>query len=127
VDDIELWRRILSDLLEDKYLVDTAASLEEAIHLVRNVDYQVVVTDIGLSEQETNADGVELLKAVHRISPHTKTIAISGRAAIADEKRFKEQYNAMVYLDRGDLSDNLEAFFDWVEKGITESLKIEEG
>lgn len=127
VDDTELWRKILSELLEEKYLVDTAASFDEAIHFMRQEDYQVVITDIGLTEQETNTDGVELLKVVHRISPHTKTIAISGRAANANEEKFKEQYHTMVYLDRGDLSENIEIFIDWVERGIAESLEIKGG
>jgi len=128
VDDLELWRYIIKTALEEKYQVDTAASLEEAQSLLRNSGpYQVVITDIGLSEKETNTDGIDVLKAVQKLSPTTKTIAVSGRAAVADKEKFKEDYHALVYLERDVLydDDNMDAFIDWVDKGVALSHEAE--
>jgi DNA-binding NtrC family response regulator len=119
VDDMELWQDIIRDALEEDYHVETAASLEETLTLLNNSEpYQVVVTDIGLSKEETNTDGIDVLKAVHKLSPTTRAIAVSGRAATADRKRFEEEYHALVYLERDVLYDDMDAFVEWVARGV---------
>src|SRR6266542_3299645 len=101
VDDLEEWRYIIKDVLDGKYHVDTAASLKEALKLLRSAPpYQVVVTDIGLSSDQTNTEGLDLLKEIHRRAPATRTIAVSGRPAQADKERFNATYHTLVYLER---------------------------
>lgn len=127
VDDLELWREILKDLLEGDYTVDTAASLEEARDLLTSAEpYQVVITDIVLSDDETNTDGIEILRDVHRLSPTTQTIAISGRAADVNKEQFEKKYHALVYLERDYLSNDIDGFIDWVAKGVALSREAEE-
>ncbi len=126
IDDMELWRKILEAVLEEDYIVDTAASLEEALDLLRSAGpYQVIITDIALSGEETNTDGIEILKAAHRLSPTTQTIAISSRAADVNEEEFKKDYNALVYLKRNYLSDDMDGFIDWVARAVTLSREAE--
>jgi DNA-binding NtrC family response regulator len=126
VDDLELWRDILKDVLEENYAVDTAASKEEALGLLTAVGtYQMVITDIGLTNEETNTDGIEILKAVHKLSPTTQTIAISGRAAVVNKEQFEKEYHTLVYLERDYLSNDINGFIDWVAKGVALSREAE--
>jgi len=119
VDDLEEWRYIIKDALEEKYDIETAASLKEAVKLLRSTPpYQVVVTDIGLSSDQTNTDGLDLLKEIHWRSPATRTIAVSGRPALADKERFNATYHTLVYLERDVLSNDIDTFIDWVDKGV---------
>jgi DNA-binding NtrC family response regulator len=119
VDDLAIWRDIISELLQDRYSVDTADSLSQAIATLDAYGpYDVVVTDIGLAANESNTDGIDLLKLIYKRSPQTKTIAVSGRAAIADRDRFRQEYHTMVYLDRSELSDNLYQLVEWVDHGV---------
>jgi len=119
VDDVSQWRGIIKRALEKKYEVDTASSLKEALaFLEQHGPYQVVITDIGLSEDETNTDGIDILKFVYEHSPGTKTIAVSGRAAEADRERFKTEYHALDYLKRDVLFKDRNVFIDLVDEGV---------
>jgi DNA-binding NtrC family response regulator len=128
IDDLALWRNIIKEALEENYEVDTAASLKEALDLLLAADpYQVVITDIGLSENETNTDGIDILKAVHRHSPTTQTIAVSGRSAVANQQKFQEEYHALVFLDREVLFNDMDEFIAWVAKGVALSKEVDYG
>lgn len=128
VDDMELWRQIMADALRDTYHVETAASLQEALNFLHHAEaYQVVVTDIGLSSDETNTDGIDVLKAFHKCAPTTTVIAVSGRAAQADRVRFEQEYHALAYLDRDVLFDDMNSFVDWVGRGVARSRAAEQG
>lgn len=125
VDDLDVWRGIIKRSLErHNYEVDTASSLKTALDLVSNSGpYQVVITDIGLGEKETNTDGLDVLRAVRELSPNTVTIAVSGRAAHADEEKFKHEYGALAYLDRNRLTD-MKSFIDLVADAVRRSRDI---
>jgi DNA-binding NtrC family response regulator len=127
VDDLPAWREIMREILAEQYNVDTAASLAEAMRLLDTAGpYDVIVTDIGLSSDEMNTDGIDLLKLVHQRSPRTQTIAVSGRAASADLEWFCREYHSLIYLDRDVLSDDLQTLLDWVDKGVQISRATEE-
>ncbi len=129
VDDEELWLELLKEHFEDElsYQVDTAASLEEAVSLLKKQNqYHVVITDIGLTKQEENTDGIDVLKAAQKYSPNSQTIAVSGRAAKANKEQFKKAYHALEYFEREVLSDDLDRFVEKVAEGVAISLKEEE-
>lgn len=126
VEDTKIWRNNIKRALQKKYHVDTADSLKQALDLLRNSEpYQVVITDIGLSKDETNTDGIELLKEVHRHWPTTMTIAVSGRAVTVNQEKFKKEYDALVYLERDILSEDRNTFIDWVDTGVALSREAE--
>ena len=126
VDDMEMWREILRDTFEQTYSVDTADSLTEALQLLGKPEqYQVLITDIGLSDNENNTEGLDVLRAAHRLSPSTVAIAITGRPTIADKETFKKEYHVLEYLDRGDLVEDLDAFIRLVDTSAAYSLELE--
>ena len=119
VDDTRIWRNSMKRALQHKYEVDTAASYQEALTLLRSAPpYQVVVTDIGLSGDETNTDGIDLLLDVKALSPTTMTIAVSDRPATVNKESFAQKYQAITYLEREILSKERETFVAWVDQGV---------
>jgi PAS domain S-box-containing protein len=79
VDDEESIRVTLSAFLtQDKHDVQVAEDADKAIELLNQADFDVVVSDIILPRM----NGVELLKAIRKISPHAQVIMMTGRPTI---------------------------------------------
>lgn len=77
VDDEESMRQYLSILLEkEKYTVDVASSGAEALSLMEQDPYDVVLTDI----QMPRMDGIQLLKGIKAIDPETPVIILTAYA-----------------------------------------------
>jgi signal transduction histidine kinase len=62
----------------DGYSVATTTSVVEARKMVREVEYDLVLTDLRLEE----GDGLEVLKAVRESYPETVTIMLTGYASL---------------------------------------------
>jgi signal transduction histidine kinase len=62
----------------DGYSVATATSGAEARKMVRDVEYDLVLTDLRLED----GDGLDVLKAVHERFPETVTIMLTGYASL---------------------------------------------
>jgi CheY-like chemotaxis protein len=125
VDDQKIWRNIMLRVLGKKYDVELASSLSEALEKLEDSSpYQVVITDIGLSDDPLNIDGIYLLKEIHRRWPTISLIAISGRPASVDREQFKAEYHALDYIDR-ELFDDRESFMNLIEKGVYLSIEAQ--
>jgi signal transduction histidine kinase len=79
VDDEESLRITTAAILEKEgYLVDTAASGDEAISLFEGVDYDLVLTDLHME----GGDGLTVLSEVRRRSPLTISVVLTGFASV---------------------------------------------
>jgi putative nucleotidyltransferase with HDIG domain len=78
VDDEMIVRRALLAILQEKYHCEPAANAEEALALLNQRDYQLVLSDITMP----GLDGLELLSAVKAAKPTTAVIMISGLGTI---------------------------------------------
>jgi len=79
VDDEEGIRETLKGILEDEgYQIETAASAEEGIELLKKTAPDLVILDIWLP----NMDGIEALSLMRDHSPETPVVMISGHANI---------------------------------------------
>ncbi|MCA1577525.1 MAG: response regulator [Acidobacteria bacterium] len=79
VDDEENLRITTAAILEKEgYSVDTAASGNEAIALLANTDYDLVLTDLHMDEGE----GLAVLNEIRRNSPFTISIVLTGFASV---------------------------------------------
>jgi signal transduction histidine kinase len=79
VDDEENLRITTAAILEKEgYTVDTAASGNEAIALLANTDYDLVLTDLHMDEGE----GLAVLNEIRRSSPFTISIVLTGFASV---------------------------------------------
>ena len=78
IDDEAAIRRILREILEhEKYNVDDAASAIEALHLVKENEYDAILCDIKMPQM----DGIEFLEEARKISD-APIIMISGHGTI---------------------------------------------
>ncbi len=79
VDDEPEIRSSLSEILsEEKYSCRTAANGDEAINLINENDFDVVITDIKMPIR----DGMEILKHCRNVSPQTSVIIITAYATV---------------------------------------------
>lgn len=79
VDDEENLRITTSAILENEgYLVDCAASGDEAIALLANADYDLVLTDLHMEHGE----GLAVLNEIRRNAPLTISVVLTGFASV---------------------------------------------
>ncbi len=74
VDDEPSIRDVLCELLSEQHECDCAGSAEEALALLRTQHFDLIISDITMSEMS----GLELLAKVREISPDCAAIMISG-------------------------------------------------
>lgn len=78
VDDESEIRGVLFDLLQESYECEMASSAEEAIALIHNKDFTLIVSDIMMS----GMSGLEMIPHVFELSPDTVVMMISGAQTI---------------------------------------------
>lgn len=79
VDDEESLRITTAAILDKEgYVVDTAASGDEAISLLANIDYDLVLTDLHME----GGDGLTVLSQIRRQAPLTISVVLTGFASV---------------------------------------------
>jgi len=79
VDDEESLRITTAAILEQEgYIVDIAASGDEAIELLSKADYDLVLTDLHME----GGDGLSVLNSIPRHSPLTISVVLTGFASV---------------------------------------------
>ena len=94
VDDEPSLREVLCQLLESEgYRISQAASAEEAMALMRDGPFSVVITDIILG----GMSGIDLLKEVKKIHPETEVIIMTCYASLETATQ-ATRYGAVDYI-----------------------------
>src|SRR5690242_4453287 len=78
IDDEEQIRRLLADLLSEKYECVEAGSAEEALAVLATRTFDLVLSDINMS----GITGLELVPRIHERAPNTVVMMISGQQTI---------------------------------------------
>src|SRR5215813_5448718 len=79
VDDEESMRITTAAIFENEgYVVDTASSGDEAIELLSDKDYDLVLTDLHME----GGDGLSVLNQIRRHSPLTISVVLTGFASV---------------------------------------------
>jgi signal transduction histidine kinase len=79
VDDEESLRITTAAILEKEgYVVDTASSGDEAIALLQNLEYDLVLTDLHME----GGDGLSVLSQIRRQAPLTISVVLTGFASV---------------------------------------------
>ncbi len=78
VDDEKIMRDSLRDWLKDGYLVTTAESGEQALELIKESDFDVLVLDVKLAGK----NGLQVLREVKEIKPQLKSIVMTAYPSV---------------------------------------------
>lgn len=78
VDDETIMRESIKDWLQDGYHVTTAETGEEAIELIKNHDFEVLIIDVRL----TGKSGIQVLQEVKEIKPRIKSIIMTAYPSV---------------------------------------------
>ena len=96
VDDEDDLRMLLDHVVSSAgYQVTTAMDGEEAISKIQNNTFDVALLDI----QMPNANGIEVLKYLHKNSPKTKAIMLTGYADLKYAIEARE-YGAKDFINK---------------------------
>jgi len=80
VEDDLSWQMNYEEILEEKgYLVEVAASKEEAVRKVRGRIFDLAIVDLRLVDEDPkNRDGIEVIKLMQDLKAPTRVIVKSG-------------------------------------------------
>ena len=95
VEDYEVLRDLFSRILRQEHECCAVGSAEEAIELLEQRDFNVIIVDVTLPKM----NGVELLKYLHQKYPSVPVIMMSGGNASLRPEDFKE-LGALSYLEK---------------------------
>ena len=103
VDDEENLRKLLSRVIElEGYSVTQAPTIKDAIKLLGNNSYQVVVSDVKLPD----GNGVDLAAKIKNEFPGTEIIVLTAFGTIEDGVKAIKN-GAFDYLTKGDHQDKI--------------------
>lgn len=87
VDDDPASRSVISLFLRKEFLVDTAATGEEAISIMHNNNYDLILLDISLGK---GINGLDLIKLLRKKQEYASipVIAVTAHAMVGDRERF---------------------------------------
>lgn len=89
VDDKMNWQEVLKEMLTDEgYQVGLARSLEQAREQIERCFYHVALVDLRLGDDETNRDGIKILKYIESLDEGTEQLVISGYADASNYDEF---------------------------------------
>jgi DNA-binding NtrC family response regulator len=103
VDDSPNWREFLGLLLEDDYVVHSAATYEEAVGLLQQQEpqFDVAIIDIRLVDSDRdNEDGLKLLEYIQSSGLVTRVIMLTGYPDLRSSKRAFRDLGAYEYLEK---------------------------
>ncbi|MFK8068751.1 MAG: EAL domain-containing protein [Gammaproteobacteria bacterium] len=96
--DIRLLEVLLTEARPDKYKITPAMTLREGLRLLKNNNFDVVVTDIGLPD----ADGLNVVKNIQKLDSSIPIVVQSGRMYDEDFAMQVVQFGAQDYLVKGE-------------------------
>jgi len=115
VDDEDRARSRMADLMLKKgFQVEKSSNDEEAFDYINNIDFDVVITDMRMSEDDS---GLKILKAVKEKNILTEVIIVTLFSDVQHAFKSKEN-GAFAYIEK----DNEDAY-DQLETQVIKSLK----
>lgn len=118
VDDDEFCRGLLFEVLKDKHYCKVVSTAEQALTLIRNENFDLVLTDIRMPKKT----GLELLSDIRAINPKMLVIIMTGYAGI-DSTVEALRLHAFDYLSKPIDCDTLS---DTVERALLQVAIDEE-
>lgn len=95
VDDDAAMRRTIERILSSNYRVEAAATTEQALDLLRTIEFQVALIDVQLNEDR---DGYSLCQQINTSHPLTDVIMMTGSVTDPEEKLFRSLEEGAFYF-----------------------------
>ena len=103
VDDEEMFREPIAEILRsDGFFVEEASKGKEAIDKFINKNYDLVITDMVMP----GMNGVQLIQAIHKISPATEAVVLSAYGTEATKDKL-QRLGVYGYLDKPVMREQL--------------------
>ena len=119
IDDEQIWRNHIKEVLEKTgYYVKTADSGDMAVELLKESDFDVIITDIRM---ESEFRGIEVLEYVKEKSPITPVIMLTAYGTV-DTVKDSYKKNAFDFVEKGGKSSTNKK----LREKIAEALKQRE-
>jgi YesN/AraC family two-component response regulator len=123
VDDDEIIRTVLSDLLIHKgFLVTSAASVVEALKLINSVHYDVLLTDLHMPGA---GDGLTLVSAMRHVSPTTATLLLSSFPEMTAASQAIQAQTDDILVKPMDISSLADAIMARLSRGPANAQQVE--
>lgn len=110
VDDEDVIREFLVEVLSEHYDTSTATDGDEAINLIKVNSFDLVITDLKMERVQ----GEEVVQFSHDHCPDTKIIVISGYASLFSSSQCVS-YGACAYLSK---PFNMEKLLSTVDEAL---------
>jgi len=127
VDDLPHWRQTLAGLLRDEgFVVVTAPNQQEALTQLSQQRFAVAVLDVRLDEtDEKNREGLQLMYKIHKRSPQTVIIIMTGYADVemvraALEPDIERNAPAFGFLEKKE--SDIKQLVDYVKQAYNQHL-----
>src|SRR2546430_9107165 len=126
IDDAEQWREELIEILQDAgYHATSAPTAIEALELLNDDIYHVLIVDIRMNEaDQSNEDGISLLGELARrgLSEATKVIMLSAYGTRERTRTAFKEYEVADFLYKEEF--NKQMFLESVQNVFAEKVKI---
>jgi excisionase family DNA binding protein len=113
VDDDKVDLKVIQNGIKELANVQTAASAKEALELLKVNNFDILITDLFMSE----LDGVDLLKRVNKIKSNITTIVITGQKSPESEVTVLNA-GAYLFLEKKDMPENLKEAIARIWHGV---------
>jgi DNA-binding response OmpR family regulator len=80
-DELDIHFVLKEFLTQEGHIVDTAVDGKIGLRLADQHDYDLIITDVVMPER----DGLEVITEMHKKSPHTRLIVMTGGTAKVDK------------------------------------------
>ena len=103
VDDEPIFREPIAEILrEDGFFVKEESKAQDAVNTFKKQNYDLLITDMVMP----GMNGVQLIKAIHKISPAMEAVVISAYGTDATKDKLN-QLGAYGYLDKPVMKERL--------------------
>jgi CheY-like chemotaxis protein len=126
IDNLEQWRDALVEILRDgEYLADSASTISEALKLLNENFYHMLIADIRMEEtDESNIDGMDLLYELDKrgLDEATKVIILSAYGTEEQMRTAFRDYKVADFISKDKF--NKHAFLESVRRAFSEDVDI---
>ncbi|MFN8456328.1 MAG: response regulator [Anaerolineae bacterium] len=127
VEDLPDWRATLSGILFDEgYEVCAAGSRQEALQLLAHDRFHLAVLDVRLDESdESNREGLELMRQIRAYDPTTLVIVLTGYADVSMvQEALRPQNNGLPLAYSFVEKMHPEELLEYVRRAFDQEIKI---